>query len=83
MSEYPIGVVVVHKDEQYRVVRIIGQSTSLFEDDKQVYLQIESYVELKGADGSIDFVTLEMERKAYEGGPSIIKGLDPINWSGS
>lgn len=80
MSDYAIGTTVKHKEEDYRVVRIIGASTSLFEDDKGAYIQVESYVELKGTDGSIDFVTLEMERKPYEGGPSMIKGLSPINW---
>ena len=80
MPEYPLGAIVTHKDEQYRVVRIIGQSTSLFESETGAYVQIESYVELKGSDGSIDFVSLEMVRVPYEGGASVIKGLEPINW---
>jgi hypothetical protein len=82
MSDYPIGGTIEHKNEQYRVVRIIGQSVSLFEDEKGTYLQTESYVELKGADGSIDFVSLTLERTPYEGGSSIIKGLEPINFGG-
>lgn len=81
MSNYPIGSNVKHKEELWRVVRIIGQSTSLFEDETGAYVQIESYVELKGLDGSIDFISLEMERAPYAGSPSIIKGLEPINWT--
>lgn len=82
MLEYPIGATVEHHKEQWRVVRIIGSSVTLFEDDTQAYLQTESYVELKGADGSIDFVSLTMERTPYEGPTSVVKGLEPINFGG-
>lgn len=81
MSDYPIGATVDHKDDKYRVVRIIVKSVSLHEEEgKETYLQTESYVELKGADGSIDFVSLTLEREPYVGPPSTIKGLSPINW---
>jgi hypothetical protein len=83
MSEYPIGVTIEHNGEQFRVVRIISNSITLFEDEKGCYLQTESYVELKGADGMIDFITLTRERTPYEGSPSIIKGLEPINFGGA
>ena len=81
MPDYPIGHTIKHNDADYRVVRIIGESVSLFEDDKQAYLQTESYVELKNAEGHVDFVTLTMERVPYEGPISSIKGLEPINFS--
>jgi hypothetical protein len=82
MSDYTIGITLEHKGEQFRVVRIITNSITLFEDEKGVYLQIESYIELKGLDGSIDFITLTRERNPYEGPTSIAKGLEPINLGG-
>ena len=80
MSEYPIGHTIKHFDADWRVVRIIGSSITLFEDKEEVYLQTESYVELKNADGAVDFVTLTLERAPYDGPPSAIKGLEPINF---
>lgn len=88
MSEYAIGceierpTAVPDQLERLRVVRIIGKSVSLFQDAEKAYLQIESYVELKGADGLITFVILAQERTSYEGPTSAIKGLEPINFEG-
>jgi hypothetical protein len=82
MSDYPIGHTIKHKEEDYRVVRIISHSVSLFEDKEGVYLQTESYVELKSPIGLVDFVVLTCERELYNGPPSPIKALDPINFGG-
>lgn len=82
MSEYPIGHEVEHAGKKFRVVRIIGNSVALFEDEKKAYLQTESYVQLKAIDGTIDFVTFTIERAPYEGPNSLIKALEPINAGG-
>jgi hypothetical protein len=83
---YGIGSIVPHKNEAWRVVRIITKSETLFEPEdgrEPAYVAVESYVELKGADGMIDFVVLSQEKKKYEGGASIIKGLEPVLWVGA
>jgi hypothetical protein len=86
MSEqtYVLGGNVRRDNEIWRVVRIIEKSQTLFEpeDGTAPYIQTESYVELKAGDGSIDFVILSQEKRAYEGEHSIIKGLEPVDWRG-
>jgi hypothetical protein len=89
MSEYTIGHEIERPTEvpdvveRLRVVRIINKSVTLFQDAEKAYLQTESYVELKSADGLIAFVILTRERTPYEGPTSVIKGLEPINFEGS
>lgn len=90
MSEYTIGheierpTEIPDVKEKFRVVRIVGKSVSLFQDvEMKSYLQTESYVELKAADGTIAFIILSQERVPYDGPSSGIKGLEPINFGGS
>lgn len=89
MSEYAIGceierpTQVPEQTEKFRVVRIVGKSVTLFQDGTRAYLQTESYVELKSADGTIAFAILTQERTEYVGPASSIKGLEPINFGGS
>jgi hypothetical protein len=89
MSDYTIGceierpTEIVDVFEKFRVVRIVGKSVSLFQDEKEAYLQTESYVELKAGDGTIAFAILTSERTPYVGPVSTIKGLEPINFGGS
>lgn len=78
MSEYAIGSTIKIGDVEFRVVRIIGQSVTLFEDTEGSFLLTESYIELKGSDNTVEFIRLTVERTPYTGPVSIIKGLDPI-----
>lgn len=81
MSEYPIGATIQQGENEWRVVRIITGSTTLFEDRVTgPYLVTESYIELKAPDGNVGFVQLTRDRVAYEGPISTIKGLEPINF---
>lgn len=82
MSEYPIGATIQQGDQEWRVVRIVNGSTTLFQDDKEVYLVVESYIELKDSLNNIGFVQLTRERVEYVGPGGIIKGLNPINFGG-
>ncbi len=52
------------------------------EDGATPYVQVESYLQLKLADGTIDFIPLFQDKEPYEGLQGRIKGLEPIQWVG-
>ena len=79
--EMKLGDTVKHKDEPFRVIRIVEKSRTLFETDEgESYVVEESYVELKGGTGDIEFITLYRTRLSYEGAESLIKGQGPVLW---
>lgn len=58
---------------------ITGDHT-LFEDDKEAFIIHESYMQLKGPNGEIDFIVHQSEKLPYSGDPSPIKALSPLPW---
>ncbi len=81
--ELTLGDLIKHKGNPARVVRIVSRSLTLFEpEDGTPYIMEESYVELKGSNGGIDFLMLTEERHTYDGPEHCpIRGLDPISVS--
>lgn len=73
-----LGETIVVGDVQYRVVRVVNKSLTLFQGAEGVYIIEESYLELKGSDGGIDFIELDRKKLAYTGPSSTIKALEPI-----
>lgn len=80
MSEYQIGSEVVHKEKTWRIIRVLANDQSLFEDESGLFIILESYIQLKDADGIIDFIVMNSEKLPYTGPTSSIKALDPIQW---
>ena len=83
---YAIGSVIPHKDAAWRVIRIIHKSETLceYEDGRaEPFIAVEAYVQLKSPAGEIDFVILQQEKRKYDGGASIIRGCEPVLWSGA
>lgn len=78
MSEYQLGSELQYKDKTWRVVRVISQDWSLFEDESGIYIIAESYVQIKSTDGEIDHVVLASDRMEYGGVHSNIKALKPL-----
>lgn len=82
--EYNLGSLIRKNDREWRVIRIVQNSRTLFEplDGARPYVQVESYIELKAVNGDIEFITLMQEKEDYGGDACHIKGLEPINWKG-
>jgi hypothetical protein len=80
VSEYSIGHEVQYLDKTWRVVRILSNDQTLFEDDSGAHVILESYVMIKSADGLIDFIVLSSEKLPYSGPASSIKALAVIPW---
>lgn len=80
MSEYQLGSTITYLDREWRIVRIVTTDRSLFEDASGVFVLQETYLMIKDAVGTIDFVLLDGEKLPYTGEPSPIKGLDPMVW---
>lgn len=80
MSEYQIGSELQQGDKTWRVIRIISNDQSLFEDESGAYIILESYLQLKDPDGVIDHIILNSEKLPYTGPSSKIKALAPIPW---
>lgn len=79
--EYKLGLEIQLEKEKYRIVRIIERSHSLHaEGDKEMVID-ESYIELKGQSGEIEFVTLSSDKKPYEGPKSTIAAPTAIPWN--
>jgi len=79
-EQLTLGNTITHKGRQYRVVRVIDHSQTLFEEeDGKTFVEDTSYLELKGEDGDVDFIFLVQAVKPYEGPSSVIKGLAPFN----
>lgn len=63
-------------------MRIITRSQTLYEpEDAPAYVCEESYVELKCADGSIDFITISSAIAPYQGEKGMIRGLIPPSFT--
>jgi len=72
-------VEVEHKDEKWRVVRIIDHSMTLFTTNEgQEYVQDETYVEIRNKMGLVDFIVFHEETTAYDGPSSAINAMMPI-----
>ena len=83
MSIPVLGETVQRGDQPYRVVRVIKESVTLYEPDEGTappYIVTESYIELKGADGNIEFEVVASVQTTYVGEPSTIKACTPISW---
>jgi hypothetical protein len=74
-----LGSVIELKGKAYRIVRLVDRSFTLVQrsDGQEVIIE-ESYIQLKGADNSVEFVQLTKAERAYEGLPQPIKPLEPI-----
>ena len=78
--EYQLGSEIQHKDKTWRIIRVVTGDHSLFEDESGIHSILESYIQLKDADGTIDFITFNSEKLIYNGPTSSIKALEPIPW---
>ena len=76
-----LGMEVTKHEKIWRIIRITRQH-SLVEPAEGGVAEIitEHLLELKGADGSIDFEVLSSERTPYTGPASTIKAPEPLNW---
>lgn len=75
-----LGDTIPLKGQNWRVVRIIDHSLTLIEFEGKNFVVDEVYIELKGNDGSIDFIQVDKEQRPYEGQPSVIRALEPVNY---
>jgi hypothetical protein len=75
-----LGSEIERDGQTWRVVRLVIQEHSLFEDENGVYIVTETHAQLKGAEGQVDFMVLSSEKFPYEGPASTIKALAPIPW---
>jgi hypothetical protein len=76
-----LGEVIKHENKPWRVVRIIEKSRTLFEPEQgegAPFILEESYVELKGPEGDINFIVLAEEKQPYTGPSCPILGLSPV-----
>ncbi len=80
MATTNLGDTVKVGDIHLRVVRVINKSLTLYEGPKRPYIVEESYLELKGSDGSIEFIQLDKQELPYTGASSVIKALEPPNF---
>ena len=80
-TQIQLGSILDRGNTPQRVVRIIHESLTLYEGEGETpFIIRESYAELKGADGGMDFLTLSREKLPYDGPQSLIRGLEPISW---
>jgi len=78
MLNAKLGDVIEHNAQPFRIVRIIMNSTTLYEPEVgETYVVEESYLELKGADGAVEFISLREEEKPFTGPSSLIRALEP------
>jgi hypothetical protein len=78
---FVLGQEIERDDKKFLVVRIIEKSLVLFEEPSGVmYTLEESYVELRGAQGEVEFVVLFENMQPFTNKKSTIKGLDPLTW---
>lgn len=80
MSEYQIGSEIQYKDRSWRIIRVLSNDQSLFEDESGLFIILESYVQLKDELGQIDFIVMNSEKLPYTGPTSTIKALEPLQW---
>ena len=76
--KFQIGDTVNVKDSMARVVRIIKESLTLYEDESGgCNIKKESYIQLRDLNGAVHFIVLDEATLPYEGPNSPIKGLEP------
>jgi len=80
VSEYQIGSEIQYKDRSWRIIRVLSNDQSLFEDESGLFIILESYVQLKDELGQIDFIVMNSEKLPYTGPTSTIKALEPLQW---
>ncbi len=74
-----IGSHLLYKDRNWRIVRIVNKSTTLFEPvGHEPYVMIEAYAELKAINGDVDHIKEESKKVPYVGPSSNIRALEPI-----
>ena len=83
MSELKIaaelGATLEYAGRPMRIVRIINHSLSLFQNDEGEATTVdESYLELRDAEGKIEFHILHCDVQTYLGQLSDIKAPDPL-----
>lgn len=77
---YSLGQEVEHKQSTWLVVRIIENSSSLFEEEDGTLSKIEeSYAQLRNDKGEYDFVMF-VERAETFNRHSVIKAIPPVPW---
>lgn len=75
MPSYTLGEEVLSGGKRFRVVRIITDSRTLCRNGEHDIEIRESYVQLRGEDGSPDFIVLEEDVFPYTGPSSKILPL--------
>jgi len=80
VSEYQLGSEIVHKEKTWRIIRVLSNDQSLFEDESGLFIILESYVQLKDELGQIEFIVMNSEKLPYSGPTSTIKALEPLQW---
>jgi hypothetical protein len=82
--EYKLGSVVNVLDIPYLVVRVIENSSTLFEEPytQEVFVDHETYVELRNAVGQAMFVTLSSRREPATKEVTDLCGIRPYFWKG-
>lgn len=80
MPQLNLGAEVPHAGEQWRVVRLVAEDLSLFEDADGSFIIKDSFAMIKSPSGKIDFIVFSTERIVYEGPKSSVKALDTLPW---
>lgn len=77
-SELEIGSTITFNGKEQRIVRVVLHSLTLVEFPEGPKVLDESYVQLKDANGVIDFHTFFYEERPYEGQAHAIRGEEPL-----
>lgn len=81
MSQYELGKTITVLEKPYLVVRLIEKSSTLFEDPKgDCFIITESYAQLRGPDGEVEFVVFYEQQQPCEKPAGQIPGLEPVIW---
>lgn len=82
LTPLELGQDLLWKDRVVRVVRIVRDDTSLFETKDSSYTIQESYAQVIGEDGIVDFIVFSSAKIPFIGPKSKIKALQPIPLKG-
>ena len=80
MTAIELGDTIPFKGQQFRVIRIVDHSLTLYQHENRLSVVDEVYLELKGDDGSIDFLEVSKEERPYTGKLGVIRGLEPSSF---
>jgi hypothetical protein len=78
-EQVKLGDTIQYEGQPHRVIRIVMNDHSLFEDGAKCYIITESYLMLKALDGSITFIVLSTSRQEFTG-TSDIRAMQPLSW---